>query len=91
MVCEEIKALQDTKSRKLGIFCQMLHNRDIEASELIKVVKYLPGWGQQPFFVMKYGSSISSYSQENYYYEMCKCKDHICSPRCFYLKYYQLA
>lgn len=43
MVCEEIKALQDTKSRKLGIIYQMLHNRDMEASELIKVPKYLPG------------------------------------------------
>lgn len=50
MVCEEIKALQDTKSRKLGIIYQMLHNRDMEASELIKVPKYLPGWCQYHFF-----------------------------------------
>lgn len=34
------KVLQDTKNKKLDIFCQMLHNRDMEASGLIKVVKY---------------------------------------------------
>lgn len=65
MVCEAIKPLQNTKSKKLGVFCQMLHNRDMEAYELIKVVKYVPGWGQHPFFVMKHGSNVSSYSQEN--------------------------
>lgn len=43
MVCEAIKALQDTKSKKLEVFYQMLHNRDMGPSELIKVVKYLPG------------------------------------------------
>lgn len=68
MVCEAIKALQDTKSKKLEVFYQMLHNRDMGPSELIKVVKYLPGWGQYPFFVMKHRSSVSSYSQENDFY-----------------------
>lgn len=86
MVWEEIKALQVTECKKLSIFLSDTAHRDMEVAQLIKVAKYLPGSGQHPFFVMKYESSFSSYSQENYFYELCKCKDHICSPRCLHMK-----
>lgn len=86
IVWEEIKALQFTEDKKLCIYLSDTAPKDVEMAELIKVTKYLPSSGQQTFFVMKYESRFSSYSQENYFYELCKSKDHICSPRCLHVK-----